>query len=112
MRILLDECVDPRVKRLFPGHEIKTVHEMGWDRLADGPLLASAHTIFDVLLTIDRGLEFQQNLKKVGLCVVVVLIPKNQFIYYELLADEIHAVLATARRGSVIHVPRKQPPNR
>jgi predicted nuclease of predicted toxin-antitoxin system len=75
MRVLIDECVDPRVKQLFPGHEVKTVHEMGWDRLADGPLLASAQELFDVLFTIDRGLEFQQNLKKLKLGVVLALIP-------------------------------------
>jgi hypothetical protein len=105
MRILIDECVDPRVTKLFPGHEIKTVHEMGWDQLADGPLLVSAQELFDVLLTIDRGLEFQQNLKKLKLGVVAVLIPKNQFIYYQSLADEIHAALARVRPGEVIHVP-------
>lgn len=33
MRILIDECVDPRVKALFAEHDAKTVHEMGWDQL-------------------------------------------------------------------------------
>lgn len=66
MRILIDECVDPRVKKLFNDHTVKTVHDMGWDRLTDGALLTSAQGLFDVLLTIDRGLEFQQNLKITG----------------------------------------------
>ena len=71
MRILIDECVDPRVKALFPGHEAKTVHDMGWDQLADGPLLELAEQAFDVLITIDRNLEDQQNLGKVRRGVVV-----------------------------------------
>ena len=48
MRILIDECVDPRVKRLFD-HEVKTVHEMGWDSLKDG-----------VLLQCDPGIHMRQ----------------------------------------------------
>ena len=42
MRILLDECVDPRVKQLFGDLDAVTVHQLGWDALEDGPLLASA----------------------------------------------------------------------
>ena len=42
MRVLIDECVDPRVKLLFGDHEAATVHEKGWDSLEDGPLLALA----------------------------------------------------------------------
>jgi predicted nuclease of predicted toxin-antitoxin system len=37
MRILLDECADPRVRSLFPNQQVSTVHEMGWDSLQDGP---------------------------------------------------------------------------
>jgi predicted nuclease of predicted toxin-antitoxin system len=53
MRVLIDECVDPRVKLLFSDHEVSTVHERGWDTFEDGPLLAIAQKDFDVLLTID-----------------------------------------------------------
>jgi len=52
MRILVDECVDPRVKRLFADHQTATVHEKKWDTLDDGALLAFAQDQFDVLLTI------------------------------------------------------------
>ena len=73
MRILIDECVDPRVKTLFPGHDVKTVHEMGWDRLADGPLLKLSERGFDVLFTIDRNLEYQQNFTKLAIGIVACL---------------------------------------
>jgi predicted nuclease of predicted toxin-antitoxin system len=53
MRILIDECVDPRVKQLFGEHQSATVHDKGWDTLEDGPLLALAQKEFDVLPTID-----------------------------------------------------------
>ena len=60
MRILIDECVDPRIKQLFGGHQPATVHENGWDTLEDGPLLAAAQKEFDVLLTIDAALSFSR----------------------------------------------------
>jgi predicted nuclease of predicted toxin-antitoxin system len=104
MRILIDECIDPRVKKLFLDHEVKTVHDMGWDQLADGPLLLLAQDRFDVLVTIDRGLEFQQNLKKLRLGVIVVMVPKNQLIYYESLAAELRAAVEKARPGQVVHI--------
>jgi hypothetical protein len=41
MRVLIDECVDPRVKLLFGDHKVATVHEQSWDTLEDGPLLSA-----------------------------------------------------------------------
>ncbi|HMC57906.1 MAG TPA: hypothetical protein VKJ01_01820 [Candidatus Solibacter sp.] len=51
---------------------------MGWGRLLDGPLLQLAAQRFDVLLTIDRSIEFGQNLSKLGIGLIVVETPKNQ----------------------------------
>src|SRR5271155_3035615 len=104
MRILLDECVDPRVKKLFLDHEVKTVHDMEWDRLRDGPLLLLAQERFDVLISIDRGLEFQQNLQRLELGVIVVMVPKNQLLYYESVAAELRAAVQDVQPGQVVHV--------
>jgi uncharacterized protein DUF5615 len=104
MRILLDECVDPRVKTLLPQHEVRTVHEMGWDQLADGPLLLLAQEDFDVLISIDRNLEFQQNLKKLRLGVILIAIPKNQLIYYESVAAELRLAILGTHAGQVTHI--------
>ena len=64
MRVLLDECVDPRVRSLFSDHECATVHEKRWDALEDGALLTLAQKEFDVLMTIDSRMGFQQNIPK------------------------------------------------
>ncbi len=64
MKILLDECVTKRVKPLLPGHQVFRVVTMGWSSLKNGRLMAKAvEQGFDVLLTIDKSLQFQQNLK-------------------------------------------------
>jgi predicted nuclease of predicted toxin-antitoxin system len=64
MRILIDECVDPRVKHLFGDHEVATVRDQGWGAMEDGPLLAAAQERFDLLITNDCGIEFQQNVAR------------------------------------------------
>ena len=104
MRVLIDECVDPRVKLLFGDHNAATVHEQGWNTLQDGPLLTVAQLEFDVLLTIDRGLEFQQNLPKFQIGLIVVHVPKNQLFHYRVIQKEMLAAVERARAGEVIHV--------
>ena len=68
MRVLLDECVNPRLKEAFPGHEVKTTAEQGWKGLRNGELLARAEREFEVFLTIDRNIEYQQNLRRLHVC--------------------------------------------
>ncbi|MEQ1946319.1 MAG: DUF5615 family PIN-like protein [Bryobacteraceae bacterium] len=104
MRVLIDECVDPRVKSLLVDHEPVTVREKGWSSLADGLLLSAAAQEFDVLLTIDRKMRFQQNLKKIQLGIVVVRVPKNQIGFYREIAEEMTAAVHQVRWVEVIEV--------
>jgi hypothetical protein len=62
MRILLDECVDWRLARDVVGHDVRTARQMGWTTIKNGELLALASGQFDVFVTVDRNLSFQQNL--------------------------------------------------
>lgn len=63
MRILIDECIDERFRKSFPSHECQTARFAGLAGLKNGELLDAAETAkFDVLLTVDQGLEYQQNL--------------------------------------------------
>ena len=104
MRVLIDECVDPRVKLLFADHSAATVHEMGWGAFEDGPLLRTAQEEFDVLVTIDGSLEFQQNLAKLKMAVIVVHVAKNQLVHYQPLKDALLEAVVKASPGQVIHV--------
>src|SRR5713226_2762093 len=61
MRVLLDECVPRALRKELPGHEVKTVAEAGWAGVRNGELLQLAAKQFDLLLTVDRNLEYQQN---------------------------------------------------
>lgn len=60
MRVLLDECVDWRLSRDLIGHDVRTARQMGWQSIKNGELLALATDHFDVFVTVDRNLAFQQ----------------------------------------------------
>ena len=72
MKILLDECVDWRFGRELVGHEVRTTRQMGWAAITNGELLRLAEGDFDVFLTVDRNLSFQQHLPTFGIAVVVL----------------------------------------
>ena len=72
MRIFLDECVDRRLARDLVGHDVKTAREMGWTSIVNGQLLMLAAEQFDIFLTVDRNLTFQQNLVAFSIAVVVL----------------------------------------
>jgi hypothetical protein len=64
VKVLLDECVDARLAREIMGHEVWTVLRMGWAGVTDGVLLSRAAASFDVLVTTDQNMEFQQDLQR------------------------------------------------
>jgi Domain of unknown function (DUF5615) len=64
LKLLLDECVDRRFAGELPGHDVKTVPQMGWAGIKNGVLLTLAEAEFDVFITVDRNLSFQQNLPR------------------------------------------------
>jgi Domain of unknown function (DUF5615) len=72
VRVLLDECVDWRLSRHIVGHEVKTARQMGWSTVKNGELLALAADHFDVFVTVDRNLAFQQNLTALPIAVIVL----------------------------------------
>jgi len=61
----------------LPGHEIATVAEAGWAGVKNGALLQLAAARFEVLLTVDRNLEYQQNFSSLTIAVIVVDSPSN-----------------------------------
>jgi len=104
MRILLDECVNPRLKAAFPGHEVKTVAEMGWQGCTNGVLLAEAEQQFDVLVTLDKNLEHQQDLRKRRVGVLVALVPDNRMSSYQPILGHLKEAAEKVKPGQVFHI--------
>ena len=78
MRILLDESVPERLGKLLVGHTCSTVQRQGWASVKNGKLLALAKDQFDVLLTADKGMEYQQNQDTLPVAILVVRARSNR----------------------------------
>ncbi len=77
MRLLLDECVPRKLRRELKGHEVLTVQEAGWAGVKNGALLREAEGLFDALLTVDQGVQHQQNLAGLRISVIIMVAESN-----------------------------------
>ena len=104
MRILLDECVPVRLGKYLKGHEISGVTKEGWKGLENGNLLRIAQTKFDVFLTVDRNLNYQQSIGKYSIALIVMHCDSNRIEdLLELLPELVEAV-SKASPGTAIEV--------
>ena len=101
MRIFLDECIDWRLSRELVGHEVKTARQMGWTAVKNGELLALVAEEFDVFVTVDRNLSFQQNVMNVKMAIVVLRARSNRLDDLKPLVSALLESLADAQAGQV-----------
>lgn len=99
MRILLDECVDWRLSRDVIGHDVKTTRQMGWATIKNGELLALAAQQFDVFVTVDRNLSFQQNLAAFPIAILVLRARTNRLADLRPLIPALLAAIPTLKPG-------------
>lgn len=105
MRVLLDENVDRRLKRDFAeGYEVVTVAEAGWAGKSNGELLRLAEQRFDVLLSTDKGMPYQQNLSRFDLAVVLLRAESNAREHLAPLMDQVDTALASVEPGTVVRI--------
>ena len=104
MRVLLDESLPRPFAALLSGHEVRTVAAMGWSGKQNGELLRLAAGSFDVLLTADTNIEYQQNLSTLPLSVVVVLAPTNRIESLRAIVPELLQTLEALPRRQLIRV--------
>lgn len=105
MKVLLDECLPKRLSDELTGHEILTVPLMGWAGVKNGDLLRLIAAHFDVFLTMDGGLEYQQRLENLPFGIIVLHAPTNKIEDLRPLAPEILRVLAQIKPGELARVP-------
>jgi predicted nuclease of predicted toxin-antitoxin system len=104
LRIFIDACVDPRVAELFTDHEVSTAFDLDWDKLQDYEIVARCNGRFEVLVTADRGFEYEHNLSKLQFGIIIVHIPKNKVDFYRPLTKCILAALDRIAAGGVVHI--------
>ena len=93
MRILLDESLPKDLAPLITGHEVTTVRAAGWSSIKNEKLLALAATRFDVFLTADRNLEYQQNLSTLPIAVIVLFVRRTRMQAIEPVIPELLKLL-------------------
>ena len=104
MRLLLDECVPRRLRRELSDHEVRTVPEMGWAARQNGELLKLASNLFDVFITVDQRLSYQQDVERFSIAIVVLVARRNKLEFLLPLMPELRRVLGDVQPGKVYHV--------
>jgi hypothetical protein len=104
VRILRDECLPRRLQRDLVGHTARTVPEMGWASKQNGDLLGLAEAEFDVFLTVDRNLSFQQDVARFKLAVVVLVAAGNRHSDLQPLVADLLNVLVGLAPGQLVKV--------
>lgn len=101
MKVLLDECIDRRFAKEIEGHEVVTVPQVGWAGIENGELLRRAQEQFDVFVTVDRNLSFQQHLPQFSIAVIVLQAPTNRLKDLRPLVPQLQRKILDAPEGQV-----------
>src|SRR5579884_1901787 len=108
MRILFDHSTPAPLRRHLPGHEVTEAINKGWDTLSNGELLAEAEKAgFEVFITADKNIRYQQNLTRRSIAIVELGTPRWPVVVR--YVEKIAAAIAAARPGSyiVVEIPFK-----
>jgi hypothetical protein len=103
MLILFDHGTPAPLRTFLTGHTVKKAKDLGWDTLGNGELLKAAEgAAFEILLTTDKNIRFQQNLKKRTIAIVVLGNSRWQLVRRH--AERVVAAVNTAKPGNYIEV--------
>lgn len=105
MRILIDECIDERFRHSLRGHDCQTARYAGLAGLKNGDILAAAQAgKFDVFLTVDQGIEYQQNLTARKIAVIILSARSNRLKDLLSLAPACLARIESIQPGEVVRI--------
>ena len=104
MKVLLDECVPRKLKREIANHEVLTVTEQGWSGVENGELLNLAATEFDIFLTVDQNLSFQQNLKNFNIAIILMVARNNRLKTLLPLMPAVRAAIDDVKAGEIVRI--------
>jgi hypothetical protein len=105
-RVLFDENMPRKLRRDLPEFVIRTAQEEGWSAFKNGALLAQAAAAFDVLVTIDQRMRYQQNMTRMTMGVVVIEVPDTRLVHLRPLVPELRDAIERIRPGEVIVLKR------
>jgi hypothetical protein len=103
-RVLLDECVDVRLSSELGNHDVRTVVQQGWRGKKNGELLRLAAAHFDVFITIDKNLPFQQTISQLRLGVICLTLPGDEFDDIRALTPRLRHAVMKIKPGQVMRL--------
>jgi len=104
MRIMLDESVPKKLGFELAGHFVNTVQQVGWAGLKNGELLRKAKDEFDVLVTADQNIQYQQDLAALPIPVVIIVAVNNRIETIRPLIPSLLATLSRIEPGQLVRV--------
>lgn len=104
MKILLDECIPKRLRNFLVEHEVTTVPEAGWAGIKNGELLKKAAENFEIFLTVDRNLSFQQNILSLPIAVILIHSKSNKRKDLEPLMPAVQKLLSGTLSLKLYHI--------
>jgi predicted nuclease of predicted toxin-antitoxin system len=105
MRVLLDECLPKRLAKAIAGHEVRTVADISWSGKKNGELLnLMSASEFQVFLTGDQNLRYQQNLVSANVAVIVLCGASNRLADLQLLIPPLLLTLETIQKGELLEL--------
>ncbi len=102
MRVLFDQVTPVPLRRYLSGHPVSTAFEKGWSQLVNGESLAKAEDQFDVLVTTDKNLRYQQNLT--GRKIAVVILPFTSWPKLQMRVVDIASAIEALQPGDYIEL--------
>jgi hypothetical protein len=103
-RVLFDENMPRKLRRDLPDFFIRTAQEEGWSAFKNGELLTRAAVTFDVLVTIDQRMRYQQNMTRFDIGMVVIEVPDTRFVHLRALVPELRDAISKVGPGEVVIV--------
>ncbi len=103
MNLLFDHNVPRQLRRHLRPHHVALTHELNWQGLQNGALLARAQQDFDAVITTDTNIEYQNQVVKFDLALIVLRGYSNAYRELAALVPEIMAALDTLQPGQVVH---------
>ncbi len=102
MNLLLDECVTNDLKADLVGHEVSTIEDAGFKGLKNGELLRAASVGFDVLVTVDQNLRFQQNVKHFDIAILVLKASRSTYPFLKPLIPAALEAITNIKAGEIV----------
>jgi hypothetical protein len=104
MKLLLDECMPRRLKKVLAPHEAFTVEDAGFKGLKNGRLLREANGVYDALITVDQNIPAQQNFSAFNISLIIIHAKSNRYEDLIPFVPKILSSLANISPGSVVRI--------